>query len=129
MPGTASMSGVLAALISILAAFLLWTWAAGAGGKVEAWDGPYYFSIVVPALWVIAAGCGFLAPRMVWRWPALMYATQFIVMVARTEGRVGPLMPLGFIMIAVLAAATAIAAYLGAFARRRIDRSNRRPLI
>ena len=39
------MSAVLAALISILAAFLLWTWAAEAGGKVEAWDGQYYYGL------------------------------------------------------------------------------------
>jgi hypothetical protein len=112
---------VLAALLSIASASALWIWAAG--DMAEAWDGPYYFSRVVPALWVIAAFCGFVAPRMPWRWPALMYVSQFIVMIARTEGRIGPLAPLGFIFMVVLAAVTAIPAYLGALARRRWQRS------
>jgi hypothetical protein len=129
MAGTALVSGIVAALLSMLSAFLLWTWAAAAGGRLEAWDGPYYFSVAVPALWFIAAGCGFLAPRMAWRWPALMYATQFAVMLARAENRPGPLLPLGFIMMAVLAAVTAVPAYLGAFARRRVDRSRKRHAI
>jgi hypothetical protein len=122
MPGS-TVSGALAALISIVSAFLLWTWAAAASGRVEAWDGPYYFPVVVPALWIVAGVCGLLAPRMAWRWPALMYATQFVVMVSRAEGAVGPLLPLGFIMMAVLAAIAALPAYLGAFVRKRLDRT------
>ena len=121
-PATRS-NGLLAALVSITAGAALWIWAAAAGHKVEAWDGPYYFSRVVPALWVVAAICGLLAPRMPWRWPVLMYATQFVIMVTRTKGAVGPLAPLGLIMMAVLAAITMVPAYLGSFVRRRYSRS------
>jgi hypothetical protein len=60
---------------------------------------------------------------MPWRWPALMYAAQFIVMIVRTTGPIGPLAPLGFIFMVVLAAVTAIPAYLGALVRRRWERS------
>jgi hypothetical protein len=123
MPRTARLNAVIAALISMTAAASLWVWAAAASGKVEAWDGPYYFSRVVPALWVLALGCGLLAPRMPWRWPAVMYATQFILMVARTEGSVGPLAPLGLVMMGVLAATTTVPAYLGSYVRYRLERS------
>lgn len=125
MPRTARLNAVVAALVSIAAAAWLWVWAGAASDKVEAWDGPYYFSRVVPALWGLALGCGFLAPRLPWRWPALMYATQFIVMVARTEGSVGPLAPLGLLMMGVLAATTTMPAYLGSYLRYRHDRSKR----
>ncbi len=120
---TARLNAVLAGLISVTAAASLWIWAAAASQKVEAWDGPYYFSRVVPALWAVAVMCGLLAPRMPWRWPAIMYATQFILMIARAQGSVGPLAPLGFIMMAVLTAVTMVPAYLGSFVRQRRDRS------
>jgi hypothetical protein len=123
MPPTARLNAVLAALISITGAASLWIWAAAASQRVEAWDGPYYFSRVVPALWAVAVVCGLLAPRMPWRWPAIMYATQFILMMARTEGSVGPLAPLGLVMMGVLAAITMVPAYLGSFLRYRRDRS------
>lgn len=110
------MSAAIAAAISIASAAWLWIWAAAAGGRIEAWDGPYYFSRVVPATWAIAAGCGFLAPRMAWCWPALMYATQFVLMIVRTEGTIGPLAPLGFLMMAVLAGVAMLPAYAGVFA-------------
>ena len=123
MPPATRPNAVLAALVSITSGAALWIWAAAASHKVEAWDGPYYFSRVVPALWVVAAVCGLLAPRMPWRWPALMYATQFVIMVVRTKGTVGPLAPLGLIMMSVLAAVTFVPACLGSVVRRRYDRS------
>ena len=126
MPPATRPNAVLAALVSITSGATLWIWAAAASHEVEAWDGPYYFSRVVPALWVVAAVCGLLAPRMPWRWPALMYATQFVIMITRTGGRVGPLAPLGLIMMAVLAAVTMVPAYLGSFVRRRYQRSGLR---
>ena len=110
---------LLAALVSVASGAVFWIWAAAASHKVEAWDGPYYFSRVVPALWVMAALCGLLAPRMPWRRPALMYATQFVIMVSRSKGAVGPLAPLGLIMMGVLAAITMVPAYLGSVAGRR----------
>jgi hypothetical protein len=119
MARNARLSTVAAGLISIGAAVWLWLWAAAASGKVEAWDGPYYFSWVVPALWVVALGCGLLAPRWPWRWPVAMYAAQFILMVARTEGRIGPLAPIGFITMGILAVVTMLPAYLGSYVRHR----------
>ena len=78
--------------------------------------GRTYFSRVVPALAVIAACCGFLAPRHPWRWPAIIYASQFVVMIGRAEQPIGPLAPVGFIMMAVLAGLSAVPAYAGALA-------------
>jgi hypothetical protein len=101
----------------------LWIWAAEAAGRTEAWDGPYYFSRVIPALWLCAGACGFLVPRGAWRWPAVIYLSQFITMIVRTEGTVGPLAPLGFIMMGVLALVTAVPTYLGVLARRVSSRA------
>jgi hypothetical protein len=97
-------------------------WAAQAAGRLEAWDGPFYFSRVVPALAVVTAGCGFLAPRRAWRWPALVYFSQFVVMIAMAKPPIGPLAPVGFIMLAVLALLNLVPAYVGAFVRSRWDR-------
>jgi hypothetical protein len=113
---------ILSALIAVTCGSGLWIWAADASGKLEAWDGPLYFSRVVPALGVIAGCCGFLAPRHPWRWPLLIYASQFAVMVARAEGPIGALALVGFIMMAVIALVSAGPAYLGAFARSAWDR-------
>jgi hypothetical protein len=109
---------VVSALIAVSSGAVLWIWAAHASGKLEAWDGPLYFSRVVPALAVISACCGFLAPRHAWRWPALIYASQFVVMVAQAKRPISPLAPVGFIMLAGLATVSAVPAYVGAFARR-----------
>ena len=116
-----SVHAILSALIAVTCGSGLWIWAAAASGKLEAWDGPLYFSRVVPALGVIAGCCGFLAPRHAWRWPLLIYASQFVVMVARAEGPM-TLAPVGFIMMAVIALVSAAPAYLGAFARSAWDR-------
>jgi len=113
---------IVSALLAAWSGGMLWLWAAHASGKLEAWDGPFYFSRVVPAMALIAALCGFLAPRHPWRWPAAMFATQFAIMLARAEPPVGPLAPLGFIMMAVLAALLTPLAYLGALARRLRNR-------
>jgi hypothetical protein len=112
---------ILLALIAVTCGSGLWIWAADASDKLEAWDGPFYFSRVVPALGVIAGCCGFLAPRHAWRWPLLIYASQFAVMVARAEGP-SALAAVGLIMMAVIALVSAGPAYLGAFARSAWDR-------
>jgi hypothetical protein len=109
---------MLSALIAATSGCILWLWAANASGKLEAWDGPLYFSRVVPALALIAGLCGFLAPRHPWRWPSTIYASQFVIMIARAEPPIGPLAPLGFIMMAGLAVLTTLPAYVGALARR-----------
>jgi hypothetical protein len=77
---------------------------------------------VVPALGIIAACCGFIAPRHSWRWPLLIYAAQFVVMVARAERPIGELAPVGFIVMAVIALVSTGPAYLGAFARSAWNR-------
>ncbi len=109
---------MLAALIAATSGCGLWLWAATASGKLEAWDGPFYFSRVVPALTLVAGVCGFLAPRHPWRWPSIIYGCQFVVMLARAEPPIGPLAPVGFIMMAGLALLTTLPAYVGALARR-----------
>jgi hypothetical protein len=113
---------MLAALIAATSGWVLWLWAANASGKLEAWDGPFYFSRVVPALALVAGVCGLLAPRHPWRWPSMMYGAQFVVMLGRAEPPVGPLAPLGFIMMAGLAVLNMPPAYIGALARRAWNR-------
>jgi hypothetical protein len=109
---------MLSALIAATSGCVLWLWAANASGKLEAWDGPFYFSRVVPALALVAGVCGFLGPLHPWRWPSIIYGSQFVLMLARAEPPIGPLAPLGFIMMAGLALLTTLPAYVGALARR-----------
>ena len=116
------VNSVLSALFAIGSGAGLWIWAARAAGKVEAWDGPFYFSRVVPALALVAAACGFLAPRRAWRWPWLIYLSQFIVLMGQAKPPIGPLAPLGFVLMALLALVNVVPAYLGAFVRRQWDR-------
>jgi hypothetical protein len=111
-------TSALATLFAMTSGAGLWVWAAQAAGKLEAWDGPFYFSRAVPVLALVAAGCGFLAPRHAWRWPSLMYLSQFAVMMAQAKRPIGPLAPLGFLMMAILALVNVVPAYVGAFARR-----------
>jgi hypothetical protein len=120
------LTTALSTLFAIGSGAGLWLWAAQTAGKLEAWDGPFYFSRVVPALAIVAAGCGFLAPRHAWRWPSLIYLSQFVVMIARAKRPIGPLAPVGFIMMAVLALLNVVPAYVGAFARNQWNRDRSR---
>ena len=115
------MNALISASIAVGSGAGLWIWAARASGTLEAWDGPFYFSRVVPALAFIAAGCGFLAPRGAWLWPALMYGSQFVVMVGQAKRPIGPLAVVGYLMTVGLTVLCTIPAYAGAFARRLCD--------
>jgi hypothetical protein len=120
--GLVKLTSALSALFAIGSGAGLWIWAARAAGELEAWDGPFYFSRVVPTLALIAAACGFLAPRHAWRWPSLIYLSEFIVMIGQAKPPIGALAPLGFIMMALLALVNVVPAYLGAFLRGQWDR-------
>jgi hypothetical protein len=51
-----------------------------------------------------------------------VYFSQFVVMIAMAKPPIGPLAPVGFIMLAVLALLNLVPAYVGAFVRSRWDR-------
>lgn len=77
---TSGRSSFLAAVIAALAGFAVWTILSLAPGGMrdgvfiirEAWDSEAYFMIGQPALAVVAAIAGWLAPARVWRWPLWM---------------------------------------------------------
>jgi hypothetical protein len=88
----------------------------------EAWDSEIYFSSLLPALAVLVAVLGFLSPRGAWRWAALPFAAQALVMTAQNGD--WSLLPLGLVLFAVFAAVLSVPAWLGALARRSIDGRN-----
>lgn len=99
--------------------------AVGAGGWLllgvsrpngEAWDNPLYFSLLVPAVALMAAGLGFVVPRWPWRWGIIPYLSQAIV--AFGQNPKANLMPLGLIVFFFLAGLNVLPAYAGALLRR-----------
>jgi hypothetical protein len=107
---------------AIFAACLLvgvagWAWA---GGR-EAWDSPWYGTVVLPLTYLALFGFGFLGSRGAWRWPALAFgaqlATLLLLRALRGEGP-GSLAPLGAVLFGVLATIGLAPAYLGVALRR-----------
>lgn len=89
-------------------------------GRREAWDSEMYFSFALPSLGVLCAGIGFAAPARAWRWGFVPFAAQALVMIAQKPG--GSLLPLGLILFAVLGATAGLAAQIGAWLRRLVER-------
>ena len=93
----------------------LWTAAAFYGHHKEPWDTPQYWSITYPAAVMLCGFLGFLFPARPWRWAAILMFMQFPGMMLNGDGY--NLLPLGVILIAVLALPGAGLSYLCAAAR------------
>jgi hypothetical protein len=107
-------------VVAISAGAVLWFAASVLTGRREPWDATAYWTLVYPAGIVVAALLGYFFPKRAWRWPALLFASQFLAMCVR-NGELGNLWPLGLVMFAILAlpavAAARIAARFGSRAR------------
>ena len=93
----------------------LWTGTALVGDRAEPWDSAIYWSASYPAALVLAALLGFLFPERPWRWAALLIGSQALVLAFSGAGL--GLLPLGLIMLAVLALPAIVAAQAAAAVR------------
>lgn len=86
-------------------------------GGQEAWDHWTYFAISVPAMCAVTAYAGFRSKSRWWRWPLTLVVAQFVTLLLL--GGFGNLLPLGFVVLAVLAVPMLITAGIGAWIARR----------
>ena len=86
-------------------------------GRREAWDHSSYFMVSIPLMSAAAAYAGYRAKTRPWRWPLTLIAAQAAV--ALVLSGFGNLLPLGLIVLAVLALPMMIAAAAGAWLGRR----------
>ena len=107
---------LLAHVLSGMAGLALWAVTAAVTGKREPWDAGTYWTVSYPLAIFGSAVLGFLFPERAWRWAATLMLMQFVVMVAMGSGL--GLLPLGLIVLAVLAAPAALAAVLTAKLRQ-----------
>lgn len=108
---------------AVISGAAVWVVCAAVSGKVEAWDSPLYWSLGVPLLYLLAAVLGYLAPDKPWRWSALAFGAQLVVMLVLSlfvGGGFG-LLPLGVIVFAILALPGIGLAWMSAFFRRRFS--------
>ncbi len=104
-------------VIAAASGILAWVAVSWVSGRREAWDSSWYFEAGIPALCLVSAVLGYLAPNRSWRWGAVPVGAQTLWMYA-TQG-IGSLWPLGLLMGAILAVPPILAARLGAFLGRK----------
>jgi hypothetical protein len=110
------VSGWIAALAS---GTVLWSIASLAVGGREAWDVPAYWTLWYPLALLLSAALGFLFPVRPWRWPIAVMLVQLPVMLFVAGGGAN-LLPLGVVLLLILALPAMLAAAVGAVAARRL---------
>ena len=106
--------------IAAVSGILVWVLVSSISGRREAWDSAAYFQVGIPALCLVSAVMGYLAPDRAWRWGAIPLGAQLVWMLV-TQGP-GNLLPLGLIVGGILAVPPILAARLGAFIHHRTAR-------
>ena len=86
------------------------------GRRIEPWDTPGYWTIAYPVAIALSGLLGYLFPDRPWRWAALLTFMQFVVMFLGGSGL--GLLPLGLILMAILALPAAALASLCAWVRK-----------
>ena len=102
----------LAHVLSGMAGLTLWTITAAVTGKREPWDAGTYWTVSYPIAVIGSAVLGFLFPERAWRWAVTLMLMQLVVMAAM--GSDFGLLPLGLIVLALLAAPATLAGVLAA---------------
>jgi hypothetical protein len=105
-------------LLAALVGAGLWVVLAAVGGYAEAWDSPLYFPVGLPLAIAIAALLGALAPKRAWRWGGWLMGGEGAALLV-TVGP-GSLLPLGLVLLVVLAVPCMLAALAGGWLRRRL---------
>ena len=111
------MSSGIGWLASIVSGLILWSIAAVGAGHREIWDVGAYWSIYLPASYLLCAILGFAFPERTWRWPLAVMLLQMPVMML-VSGEVGNLAPLGAILLLILSLPGVAVAAIGAAIRR-----------
>lgn len=102
---------------------LLWVATMAVGGRREAWDSRLYWIAAYPLAIALAAWLGYRFPRRAWRWGLAIMLGQ-AVMLAVTSLEFG-MLPLGFIVFAILALPLVAVAVLVAWSVARLERRRR----
>lgn len=106
-------SALAAFLFAGLAGALLWTLAALASGRREAWDASLYWMLAYP-LAILAGGLlGYRYPARATALALTLFEAQFLAMALRA-GEIGSLWPLGLLLFAILSLPAVAAARVGA---------------
>lgn len=113
---TTTLSDRTACAIAALAGAAGWLAVSTWGGRREAWDSELYFSVFMPAIAVLVAWLGFLAPRQAWRWAFVPFGAQAVVALAQNP--TAGLVPMGLIVFAVFGVLCVVPALVGSATRR-----------
>ena len=116
------MSSLAGWVTSLAAGTVLWSIASLLLEGREPWDAPGYWSLWYPLALLIAAVLGCLFPRRPWRWPIAVMLVQLPVMLFIAGGD-GGLLPLGALLLLVLAVPGMLAAAIGAAIGRHLRRA------
>jgi hypothetical protein len=85
------------------------------GTRRDAWDDPLDWQLGYPLLLVAAFGLGFVWRERPWRWAVWLIAGQvtWSLFLALSQDGIPNLLPLGFVMFALLAIPLVLPAYAG----------------
>jgi hypothetical protein len=111
----------IAYALAIVSGVASWFLVAHFTNRREAWDSELYFSVVLPALGLLAAVLAFAVPEKPWRWAFGPFGGQALA--AFIQNPAANLLPLGLVVFAVFGAFCLVPAYLGAWLRRLVRRA------
>ena len=114
------LSDRTAFIIAAVAGGLGWLVISTTTGRREAWDSEAYFGLFLPAISILTAWLGFLAPVRAWRWAFVPFGAQAVV--AFLQNPTANLLPLGLIVFAMFGVICLVPTLVGAWFRRWYDR-------
>jgi hypothetical protein len=110
-------STTLAYAIAFVAGTILWFATSAVSGRREPWDASLYWTVAYPIAIALSGILGYVFPQQPWRWAAVVIFSQVIAMIVGGSGF--GLLPLGMVLLTVLALPAVGLASLGAWLRRR----------
>ena len=111
------MSRRIGWLVSIVSGLILWSIAAISAAGREIWDVGAYWSVFLPAAYLLCAILGYAFPERTWRWPLAVMLVQMPVMTLVSR-EIGNLAPLGAIFLLIQSLPGMALAAIGSALRR-----------